>query len=84
MKNATAAAMLGIAMLACNGFPEPDPPGPNPGFDCNEGLDLSGVIEVEDAVPDRYIVVLRPAPAGVKEKSLAIPSGIAVSAESST
>jgi subtilisin family serine protease len=59
--------VVGLA-LGCGGnggAPPPDPPpAPVAGFDCSSAPDLSGIVEVPDAVPDRYIVVLRPAAAG--------------------
>ena len=39
--------------------PSPDPdPGPGP-FDCADGSGLSGIVQVDNPVPDRYIVVLK-------------------------
>jgi subtilisin family serine protease len=56
-----------LAALAC-GAPLPGPgPGPAPGpFDCNAAAEISGVIAVEDPVPDRYIVVLAPTAPGMQ------------------
>jgi subtilisin family serine protease len=63
------AGPLGAALtaLACGGqIPGPGP-GPNPGpFDCNAAAEISGVVAVEDPVPDRYIVVLRPTAPGIQ------------------
>jgi subtilisin family serine protease len=64
------AGLLGAALLAlaCGTSPGPDPgPGPAPGpFDCNAAAAITGVVEVEDAVPDRYIVVLTPSAPGLR------------------
>src|SRR3990172_11905569 len=58
-----------LIALACGGSPTP-PPGPDPnpgGFDCNAAAAITGVVEVEDPVPDRYIVVLAPPAPGVRQ-----------------
>jgi subtilisin family serine protease len=58
-----------LIALACGGSPTP-PPGPDPnpgGFDCNAAASITGVVEVEDPVPDRYIVVLAPPAPGVRQ-----------------
>ncbi len=39
--------------------PVPDPPPPRAGFDCADPSSLSGIVEVEDPIPDRYIVVMK-------------------------
>jgi subtilisin family serine protease len=54
------AITLALVGLGCNpGGPEP----PGAGFDCTDASSISGVVEVEDAIPDRYIVVMK-RPAG--------------------
>jgi subtilisin family serine protease len=58
-----ALSSLAFVLAACpntiDPIPDPvDPPGPRP-FRCTDATGLSGVIEVEDAIPDRYIVVLK-------------------------
>jgi len=58
-----------LIALACGGSPTP-PPGPDPnpgGFDCNAAAAVTGLVEVEDPVPDRYIVVLAPPAPGVRQ-----------------
>jgi subtilisin family serine protease len=75
MKHLVSFLALGLLCLGCDQTPpppeppptpEPPPPGPPPvpGFECASASSLSGVIEVSDPVPDRYIVVLKPAAAG--------------------
>jgi len=69
MPKRLSAALLGSALLALAcGAPLPGPgPGPAPGpFDCNAAAELSGLIAVEDPVPDRYIVVLAPPAPGLR------------------
>ena len=61
----TAAAALTFLTLGCGNInPIPDDPGP--GFDCTESLEFSGVVEVDDPIPGRYIVVLKPQPAATR------------------
>lgn len=64
------AALFAPALLAlgCGAGPAPTPgPQPNPGgFDCNAAAAVTGVVEVEDPVPDRYIVVLAAPAPGVR------------------
>ncbi len=52
--------------LGCGCFELPDPgpgPGPDPGpelgFDCDATSELTGVVQVEDAIPGEYLVVLK-------------------------
>jgi subtilisin family serine protease len=69
LRTATGLFIPALIALACGGSPTP-PPGPDPnpgGFDCNAAASISGVVEVEDHVPDRYIVVLAPAAPGVRQ-----------------
>jgi subtilisin family serine protease len=69
LRTATGLFIPALIALACGGSPTP-PPGPDPnpgGFDCNAAASISGVVEVEDPVPDRYIVVLAPAAPGVRQ-----------------
>jgi subtilisin family serine protease len=57
-----AAAAVTIPLLV-SGCEPTTPPGPTPGpggFDCDRPQALSGVVEVDDPVADRYIVVLKP------------------------
>jgi subtilisin family serine protease len=68
MPNLCRANLLGAALLAlaCGGSPLPGP-GPAPGpFDCNAAAGITGVVSVEDPVPDRYIVVLAPPAPGMR------------------
>ncbi len=68
MPNRRYAGLLGPALfaLACGASPLPGP-GPAPGpFDCNAAAEISGVVAVEDPVPDRYIVVLAPPAPGLR------------------
>ena len=66
---ATAVALT-LLTSSCVEIPGPDPgprPDPAPGpFDCTAAPELSGVVEVEDPIPGRYIVVLKPPPAGTR------------------
>ncbi len=63
---AFAASLFALLIPGCAGSP-PSGPGPGPApFDCALLPDLSGFVTVEDPVPDRYIVVLKPAPAGAR------------------
>jgi subtilisin family serine protease len=72
------AALVGLALLllACPNTIDPvpgpvDPPGPGP-FQCAAAAELSGLVEVEDAIPGRYIVVLKDAvPGGVAAATVA-------------
>jgi subtilisin family serine protease len=69
LRTATGLFFPALIALACGGSPTP-PPGPDPnpgGFDCNASAAISGVVEVEDPVPDRYIVVLAPPAPGVRQ-----------------
>ncbi|MEN8183950.1 MAG: hypothetical protein ABFS46_15595, partial [Myxococcota bacterium] len=64
----TVVFVAGIA-LGCFDLPDPGPgPGPDPGpelgFDCDATHELSGVVQVEDAIPGEYIVVLKAAEPG--------------------
>src|SRR5262245_48689020 len=68
MPNPCRATLLGAAFLAlaCGAPPVPGP-GPAPGpFDCSAAAGISGVVAVEDPVPDRYIVVLSPPGPGMR------------------
>ena len=64
MKRTLAVLAMSFAIVRCGVAPEPDPgPGdpPDPpvaGFECSSTTELSGVIDVEDPVPNSYIVVL--------------------------
>ena len=68
MRTLSVAALLMLMMILCAGCadvpvpapgPSPDPdPGPGP-FDCADGSSFSGLVQVENPVPDRYIVVLK-------------------------
>jgi subtilisin family serine protease len=70
MPTIRAARLLGPALLAlaCGAPPGPGPgPGPNPlPFDCTAAAQISGVVAVEDPIPDRYIVVLGPPGPGLR------------------
>ena len=64
MRFIAAIAMLLFGLSCDPSDPLPAPPIPTPtlpgaGFDCAEAADLSGVVEVEDAIPGRYIVVMK-------------------------
>ena len=68
MSNRCRAGLLGAALLAlaCGASPLPGP-GPAPGpFDCNAAAGITGVVAVENPVPDRYIVVLAPPAPGMR------------------
>jgi subtilisin family serine protease len=65
--------------LGCFELPDPGPgPGPDPGpelgFDCDAASELTGVVQVEDAIPGEYIVVL-------KEPALGTVSASAMTAQ---
>jgi subtilisin family serine protease len=52
--------VLPVLLAGCEAV-RPPGPGPAPGgFDCDRPPALSGVVEVTQPVPDRYIVVLKP------------------------
>jgi subtilisin family serine protease len=59
--------ILASALAGCPNTVEPIPgpvdPGPGP-FECAAAAQMSGVVEVADAIPDRYIVVLKDAVPG--------------------
>jgi subtilisin family serine protease len=75
-----AAAFLWM-MLGCG---QGNPPSPNPppaptppplaGFDCDAAATLSGVVEVADPLPDRWIVVLRDAGGDAAMRTAAVES----------
>jgi len=44
--------------------PTPTPPPPVAGFDCDAGSSISGIVEVADPVPNRWIVVMHPVEQG--------------------
>ncbi len=58
----TVAVALLLLALGC-GTVNPIPDDPGSGFDCAASLELSGVVEVDDPIPGRYIVVFKPQPA---------------------
>jgi subtilisin family serine protease len=61
MKRALAAIAALTLCVSCDGIPIPIPiPTPEPAapFDCSE--DVTGLVEVEGAIPGRFIVVLKP------------------------
>ncbi len=58
----TVAVALLLLALGC-GTVNPIPDDPGSGFDCAASLELSGVVEVDDPIPGRYIVVFKPHPA---------------------
>jgi subtilisin family serine protease len=69
LMNMSVTLSLAILCLGCNDTPVPSPsptpmppptPAPVAGFDCLNSQVASGVITVEDAIPNRYIVVLKP------------------------
>ena len=63
---------LATALAGCPNLVEPSPdPGPGP-FECAAPSHLRGVVEVEDPVPDRYIVVLKDASPGVPTAAAAV------------
>lgn len=54
-----------LFLAGCNSVtPPPDPTPPTGGFDCARPPALSGVVPVQNPIPDRYIVVLKPQAAG--------------------
>ncbi|MGH8707991.1 MAG: S8 family peptidase [Burkholderiales bacterium] len=61
--NAAVAATMLLLLAGCDGVTPPAPP-PSTGFDCDRQPALSGVVPVQDPIPDRYIVVLKPQAAG--------------------
>jgi subtilisin family serine protease len=72
------ALALGLFGLGCDqSTPEPIPqpmPPPQAGFDCSDVSSLTGVVEVENAIPDRYIVVLKRPAAGQRMATAAVES----------
>lgn len=78
------AALLGLSSLLLGCPNEIDPiPGPGP-FECASSAGLKGVVAVENAIPDRYIVVLKDAAPGVEAAAvgataLALAQGYGVS-----
>ncbi len=58
----SAAVALLLLALGCDTV-NPIPDDPESGFDCTASLELSGVVEVDDPIPGRYIVVFKPQPA---------------------
>ncbi len=61
MKRLSALAAVAIFAVGCNGSTTPPPP-----FDCATGMaGLAGMVEVEDPIEGRYIVVLDPAAPGI-------------------
>jgi subtilisin family serine protease len=61
-----------LLALACGGAPAPAPDPGAGGFDCDAASRLSGVVEVEDPVAERYIVVLRPPAPGTRPAAAVI------------
>ena len=58
-------AFLGLLISGCAGGPQPQPD-PSPSrFNCDLPVTLSGIVEVQDPVPNRYIVVMKPPPPGI-------------------
>jgi subtilisin family serine protease len=55
-------ATAAFLAMGC-GTIDPVPDDPAVGFDCAQSLGLSGVVEVDDPILGRYIVVLKPQPA---------------------
>jgi subtilisin family serine protease len=51
-------ALVSLPLVACNTI-EPTPDPPVAGFDCQSAQQLSGVIEVENAIEGRFIVVFK-------------------------
>src|SRR5262245_990368 len=67
-----ATALLALACGAQGPGPEPEP-APGPGaFDCDSPAQISGVIDVEDPVEGRYIVVMHEPAAGMRPAADAI------------
>jgi subtilisin family serine protease len=80
---AKALALAGAVVLAAAGCdesapaptPEPPPipapptppPAPIAGFDCDETLAVSGIVEVPEPIEDRWIVVMHPQETGAEE-----------------
>jgi subtilisin family serine protease len=65
MRAAIATSILTLTFaLGCGCFELPDPgpgpgPGPELGFDCDAASELTGVVQVDDAIPGEYLVVLK-------------------------
>lgn len=80
MKRVMIVLALVLLAVGCDQSPPdpPPPPGPPPepppqaGFDCSDVSRLAGVVEVEDAIPDQYIVVLKQPVAGQRIAASAV------------
>ena len=59
-----ALALASLLLAACTNRIEPTPE-PQGGFDCNADLEISGVVEVENPVEGRYIVVFEDQSPGI-------------------
>ena len=66
-----ALAASAAALSACPNVVVPSPdPSPGVGFDCTSSAALSGVVPVEDPIPDRYIVVFKDPQPGVRASAV--------------